>query len=513
MVRPWSEFRETALDFAIAFIAILPFLLTRHLPLNDLPDHLARQYILRDWAGSQILQTYYNVHWALVPNLALDIFVVGARQLMSIDMAVRIFCIITVLLLFCGTRIINRELGGKSSHIYRAVPLLCYGGPLQFGFLSFCFGIGLALIFFGLYLRWRDQPLPRIATLFVPCSASILLCHLAAFGVFAIAAASYELSYALTATDGKARRVVTFLKREGRAASCLLPAFLLFAAFSPKTGFANSARLSTVWEKAEGIFAITLFSSPGPEIALLGLAMVGLLTALWTKVVRWHRDGGIAVAFLALAWLILPRVAMGGGYIDYRIPWAASFFVLAALVPGPRYHRLGAMFGTAFGALAIARVGMIGWLWLAWEPTLAGIDDALSRLPAGAQLISVEGPVTSTSLARRPPLVTVAAYAVARRQAFWPGMFASISGQILYFQPRYKELADKDPAWNSYLGSAFDQVLPEYDYVLVLRPAETHLSLGLPLACEETGLNFELLKVINSDQPITPSERRGRCSG
>src|SRR4051794_11303107 len=93
---------DNLLDAAISLLAILPLLLTRHLPLVDLPNHLARQFILRDLADSPVLQKFYEVHWALVPNLALELFVSAASHVVSIDMAVRLFCIAAILMLFFG---------------------------------------------------------------------------------------------------------------------------------------------------------------------------------------------------------------------------------------------------------------------------------------------------------------------------------------------------------------------------------------------------------------------------
>ena len=154
---PGVSTRGIWIDAAIALVCVLPLLLTAHLPLSDLPNHLARQFILQDWASSQALQTSYLIHWRLVPNLALDPLVLGARLIMSIDAAVRLFCIITVLLLFLGTRLVNRILSNQMSRAYRIAPLLCYGGPFQLGFLNYCFGVGLALLLFGSYLRIRGR--------------------------------------------------------------------------------------------------------------------------------------------------------------------------------------------------------------------------------------------------------------------------------------------------------------------------------------------------------------------
>src|SRR3954452_15194401 len=83
--------RAAWVDTSVAVVSILPLLLTQHLPLADLPNHLARMYILRDWAASPELQAFYVPHWALVPNLALDIFVLVLRPFVSLDLATRIF--------------------------------------------------------------------------------------------------------------------------------------------------------------------------------------------------------------------------------------------------------------------------------------------------------------------------------------------------------------------------------------------------------------------------------------
>src|SRR4051812_44672624 len=137
----WRISGAAWLDVLAVLAAILPLLVTAHLPLTDLPNHLARQYIIRDWASSPALQAFYYVRWALVPNLGLDLFVLPLMRFVSPDMAVRLFCIATMLLLFFGTRLVNRTLSDGQSRLYCFAPLLCYGGPFQYGFLGYCFGV------------------------------------------------------------------------------------------------------------------------------------------------------------------------------------------------------------------------------------------------------------------------------------------------------------------------------------------------------------------------------------
>lgn len=507
--------RAAWLDCLIAVVCILPLLLTAHLPLADLPSHLARQYIIRDWASSPTLQAFYYVQWALVPNLALEIFVLAARQAMSIDMAVRAFCIATVLLLFLGTRLVNRGLGGDRVRMYRVAPLLCYGGPFQYGFLSYCFGVGLSLLLFGLYLRFRTLPLWRLAAWLMPLSVALLLCHLVAFGLFAIAVGGCELAHGLAAANGDPRRLpLELLWRQLRPICCLVPVLVLFMWLSPTadhTAVGNLVQFSTLHQKARSLSSITMFASPKLEVALLALAAAGLAAALLGRVVRVHGVGLAVVAAMLVVWLLLPNVALGAAFIDYRMPWAISFFLLAGLVAGPGYGSLSVPFGLYFGALALARIGLIAGLWLSWEPTLAALDRALGGLPPGARLMVVEGFPPGGGMFRQPTLTQVASYAVARRQAFDPGMFANVTGQTLFFQPHFLELWKQDNLGESL--SVLDRLAPDYDHVLVLVPSLARVSPLLPLACEVSGPNFELFKVVPSSAAPSAAEPSRRCPG
>jgi hypothetical protein len=181
------------IDAIVLVLCIFPLLLTAHIPMEDLPNHLARQYVLRDLAHSPALQQYYYVQWGLVPNLALELYFVCVRWFLPLDFAMRLFCILTVLLLFLGTRAVNRTLSDGTSRLYRAVPVICWGGPLQEGFLNYCFGVGLALVLYGTWLRLRERNLGVRTAFLLAAGTGLMLCHLAAFGLFAIAAGVTEL--------------------------------------------------------------------------------------------------------------------------------------------------------------------------------------------------------------------------------------------------------------------------------------------------------------------------------
>ena len=59
----------------LAVITAIPILTIDVPPLGDFPNHLARMYILHDGGQSPFLSRYYQIQWAILPNLAMDLIV------------------------------------------------------------------------------------------------------------------------------------------------------------------------------------------------------------------------------------------------------------------------------------------------------------------------------------------------------------------------------------------------------------------------------------------------------
>lgn len=486
----WRRRRPLAIDILICLFMSLPLFLTAQIPLLDLPNHLAHQYIFRDWSSSVWLQKYYFVRPQVMPNLGLEIFVSAARHILTIDSAVRLFCILTLWLLFWGTRLVSRALNA-GSRLYRVVPLLAWGGPFQFGFLNYCFGVGLALLFFGTYLHIRDRKIVSLTILLWPFCFVLLFCHLGAFGLAGLAVAAFELARSYNPAAPKfSSYVFEVMRRALRAAAIFIPPFLVFSVFQAPENAPHGVHFATLHEKIEGVLSITMFSSPIPELALLAIAVLGLLAALVSGVVRIRLETVTIAVTMAIVYLLLPRAAMGNGYIDYRIPWGASFFVLATLAPDARETLAKRLLAALFDLLSIARVALIAVLWISWEPTLAEIVAGLRSLPMGARLTAVAGNPDSVALSRSPPLMHVAAYAVAYRQAFWSGMFANFPGQLLHSQPDYTM------PWFSDLPTKLDRLDARTDYVLVMRPQLVEISKELPLHMVAKGKSYEIFAVV-----------------
>ena len=352
---------------------------------------------------------------------------------------------------------------------------------------------------FGAWLEVRQRSLaPRVLFLLV-AGFGVMLCHLAAFGLFAIAVGMCEVCNAAASMADVRLGPAAIARRVVPPVCCLVAVVLVFAWFGPTLsgGADNVVRFSSLHEKLRSLASITFFTRPRLEVLLLVFAVAGLVAARVTGTVRWHLTGLAVVAAMGVVWLLMPNIAFGTTFIDYRFPWAIAFFALAGLVPGPRYNRFTQPFALYAGALAAARIGLIAFLWLRWEPTLAAIDDALSRLPAGSRLMVIEGRPAPNGIFRDPDLSNVASYAVARRQVFDPSMFAGIEGQVLEFQPHYRRLWARDRFVQG-LPDSLTSLAPDYDHVLVLLPEHAFVDPDLPLQVEASGPDFRLMKVVRA---------------
>ena len=499
-----AAWRDMALDGACALCAAAPLVLTAHIPLYDLPNHMGMLHVLLDRAASLTLQQIYGAHWAFVPNMGLQVFAWLLSPLLPVEASVRLFCIATVLLLCAGTRALSLALSGGAPglRLYRAAPLLCWGGPMQFGFISYCFGIALMLLALALYVRMRERRAVVLFAVFAQICFVLLGTHLMAFGLFLAAIAGLELSEAiprLAHAPGALRASILWLAgRAALAVSLALPALavLLLAPPLRNTAAPNfkaaTAEGFSLFYKAESLAAITWFAMPDIEVPLLVAAAfcAGLALVLGWIRPHWRMAGMVGV--LGVVWLILPRGITASFYVDYRVPWAICFIFLAGLMPGapaarqnnatPRHAMAGLL-----AAMVAVRLGSVSLRWLHCEPELAAIDHALATLPEGTSLWLVKGMLPGKVM-KTPPLEHAAGYLVLRRDGFESEVFAGAAGQMVSLQPHYLPLYRMEAAHDLLA------LPPGYDAVLVLYPALVRRAPGLDLRQVAVGAHFELLR-------------------
>src|SRR5437868_5216927 len=74
----------------LSALSLLPTLLVDIPAMTDYLNHLARMYLLAD-AGTANENPYYQVSFALYPNLAMDLIVPQLARLLDVERATRFF--------------------------------------------------------------------------------------------------------------------------------------------------------------------------------------------------------------------------------------------------------------------------------------------------------------------------------------------------------------------------------------------------------------------------------------
>jgi hypothetical protein len=431
---PPTDKGDTAKIFA-AFLLLLalvsaPLFSTVLPPLVDYPNHLARLQLIA--AGGD---EFYAVRWALLPDLAADLAVPVLALKMPLELAGKVFLVLSFALLAGGALWLNRIASGR----WRWWPLLAfallYNRSFLWGFINYLFGLGFALCGLALWLALDERRWLR-----APVSAAVALAcffsHFAAFGIYTLTIAGVELPPVLSLL--RTRHYSTAAERVAVAAAQFIVPAIVFIGFAPH---ANDGAISfAFWRKFDLLFSV-FDNYSRPFDILCFVLFIGLIgTLAWRRYLSIAPRLGVALALVAAAYILLPNQVFSGSGADHRVAVALFLLLIATIWPSrspPR--RVALALGMAAGLIFAARMAVIETMWLRSDAIYAADIAAIDTLPRGAKL-AVAFPAREVSAGGIPQL-HVATLAAARRGAFVPTVFAYATQQPLVLRPPYATLA------------------------------------------------------------------------
>lgn len=190
-MRPLSRLAPRALfelAFALVTLAtVLPLFSARHLPLQDLPQHMAAMRVLRALPFDHGLSTYFvqtlsRTQYLLVYALG----VVFSLPLGIID-AARLVAVITVASLPYAVRFVLRRTGGDERLAALCWPI-AWNPQMMLGFLNFLLGVPVALFAIGLFADRRARRTPRRQVVLALLSLAAFYSHLVPYGLLGLGA-------------------------------------------------------------------------------------------------------------------------------------------------------------------------------------------------------------------------------------------------------------------------------------------------------------------------------------
>src|SRR5262249_25617453 len=187
--RFWAAFA------ALFLVAALPVLSVELPPLFDYPNHLARMDLLRRLPESEALQRYYELRWRVIPTLGMDLVVPTLAHILPLAWAGKVFVLATLALVAAGAGLVHRAATGRWSIWPLLAFLFLYSRVLLWGFLSYLFGIGLALVAFAIWISLSERhPAARLSASAV-AALVLFFAHLMACVVYGVLVAGYELGH------------------------------------------------------------------------------------------------------------------------------------------------------------------------------------------------------------------------------------------------------------------------------------------------------------------------------
>jgi hypothetical protein len=464
-----------SLMFLFISISLIPIWTVHTPPLVDYPNHMARMHILMNAHQSATLQQYYEVRWAVLPNLAMDIVVPSLAMVFPLEVAGKLFLSLIFVLLSLGVLVLHRALHGQ----YSAWPVLCvfflYNNVFRLGFLNYLFGVGLAFLALAAWVICRHRSWKVVIPVFSFLSALIFFSHLFALGFYGLSVLAYEFGqYRLERQRGLPLSRMTWPKA---VAHLILPVMLF--ALSPtfhakpdeRPPWLKSSSLIVYGDFSTKVDAfkgtLRTFNPPLDRATLLVLAsiiMMGMLTKrLILKSSMYWPLAGVAAAALAM-----PAEMATANFVDIRLPTALILLAIASSNMDFRGKIWTTIVAGTLSIVFIMRIGYITQQWHLADRKYGEYLAAFDRLPEGATLFPA---VVYPSWDDFPGVIPdhhVASWAVLKKSAFVSNIFAFPTQQPLALRQPYGDfilsdfyLPRSEVPWNT--------LLEQYDYLLLIR--------------------------------------------
>jgi hypothetical protein len=468
----------------------VPILAVEVPPLSDYPNHLARCFFLAFGTDDSVLSSMFAAHWAVIPNLAVDLILPPLMRVMPPLVAGKLVVILTVLLPTTGAIALSLACFRRLSFWPLCSGFAAYNTMFLVGVLNFQLGIGVA--FWGA-ATWisTSRRYPVFATVIGACFALVaFMFHLFGFCFYALLLGSSEVVAIIQGGLGNIEALRFGLRRVIAVLLILLPPSMLYF-LSPFAG----ANGPLFWQPPIQKLLLLLV----PVLGYSYFFSIAVASALLLIALLWVGQGRLQVAPLAwfclpvlvLIYLVLPFAWKGGWWIDTRIPVLLGFTLFATTMPTGIGQRESILVAAVLITVFVIRMVYITDLWLGSRQDIADVRKVLTPVTPGSRVLSVEASDRFPATPRYriaangvpPAYWHFAAFALIDHRAYWSDGFAipgqqpvivrspyNLSGDGGLTHPQsYTDLAAFADAATSPAPSYYLSGWPDkFDYVLLL---------------------------------------------
>lgn len=185
--------RVLPLAFAVLLVLVaIPIIAEPLPPLTDYVNHLARMHVMARLETNPVLAGFYEIRWAVIPNLIMDVLVPPLVPYFSVLRSGQIFLLLMVVLLVTGPMAIHRALWGRFSPWPLLAFPLVYNGIFLVGLVNYLLGTGIALWGVAGWIALRERAPWQRVVLSTAVVLTLFLCHLFAVGLYGMTLLAFE---------------------------------------------------------------------------------------------------------------------------------------------------------------------------------------------------------------------------------------------------------------------------------------------------------------------------------
>ena len=423
---------------AMALLAAVPLLWPTVPPLVDLAGHMGRYRVQLEYADQPWLAQWYQFEWQMIGNLGIDLLIEPLAPIFGLELAVKLIVIAIPVLTVTGLLWIAREVQGRIPATALFALPLAYSYPFQFGFVNFALSMALALNLFALWLRMGRLGAVRLRmVLFVPLSCLLWLAHTFGWGVLGVLAFSAEL---IRQHDIRRARGARGLKGWVESAfhagiGCIPLALPMVLMVLWRSGEHVTGQTGDWFNWRWKINWVTMALRDrwmAFDLASVTVLFLVLLKGVRDERVEYSRNLVLSAAFLAVVYVLLPRIVFGSAYADMRLAPYVLAIALIALRPRRGLSFRGASTLAIVGLLFfVVRIGATTVSYVMYSNDYDRVLTALDHVPPRARLLTFVGRQYCADVWPSSRLEHVAGLALERKLAYANDQWSMAGGQLL----------------------------------------------------------------------------------
>jgi hypothetical protein len=369
-------------------ILLVPLFLVDVPPVLDYPNHLARMYVLAFGAHDPILSQMYEQHWAIIPNLAIDLVMPEMLKFLPIYLAGRLVLAATLLMPLVGVVAYHRAAFRVRSYWPLAAGLTAYNALFLLGFMNFLLSLGMALLAAAAWLRWRESRPVWVTVLGALATVAIFFMHLFGLLFLAVLLGGEELIrfWRLRRTTGVGWRHL--VRRAAMGAIAFTPPVVL-GLLAPLHDLQGAVEYDKLAYKLHELAEPFLAYDGHVDTLTGGVFLAGVYLAFRHHRLRVAPGTGLALAVLFVAFLICPFAIKPTGFIDARFPIMLGLLLFAGVRPVALSPRVRIAVAAVLALVFLERTASLAEVWLDHNRDLADFRQVTATVAQGSRVLVV----------------------------------------------------------------------------------------------------------------------------